>query len=204
MSNDDRRAALLLLGLLLAGVVVRISLGGAHAPGAVGYQPSADERPPPDSIAARATRLARPLAPDERIDVDRASAEELTRLSRIGPAMARRIVADREQHGSFGSLEGLDRVSGVGPVLLETIRRNVTFSGRARRDPLAGLPRRIPLNNATAAQLATLPGIGPAKARAIVEARVRSGPFRRVDDLQRVPGIGPRTVERLRDLVQLP
>ena len=204
MSSDDRRAAILLLGLLLSGVVVRIGLSGDAAPGAVGYRPAADERPHPDSVAARAGRLARPLAPDEQIDVDRASAEELTRLPRIGPALARRIVADREQRGSFGSLERLDRVSGVGPVLLKTIRRNVTFSGRARRAVSAGPSRSIRLNSATATQLATLPGIGPAKAKAIVESRVRSGPFRRIEDLQRVPGIGPRTVERLRYLVQLP
>jgi competence protein ComEA len=204
MSNDDRRAAVLLLGLLLAGVVVRIGLGGGGAPGAVGYRAIPDDRPHPDSVAARAGRLARPLGPDERIDVDRASVEELTRLPRIGPALARRIVADREQRGSFGSLEELDRVSGVGAVLLQTIRRNVTFSGRVRRGAPAGKSQRVRLNSATPEQLATLPGIGPARAEAIVQSRVRSGPFRRIEDLQRVSGIGPQTVERLRNLVQLP
>lgn len=204
MSSDDRRAATLLLGLLLAGAVVRMVLGGGQAPGSVGFQAVADARSEPESLAARAARLARPLEPDERIDVDRATAEELTRLPRIGPALARRIVSDRESRGAFGSLEQLGRVSGIGPVLLETIRRNVTFSGRA---PGAGEGTRRPrvrVNSASAEELATLPGIGPARAAEIVANRRRRGPFRRLEDLQRVPGIGPRTVERLRDLVQLP
>jgi competence protein ComEA len=51
-----------------------------------------------------------------------------------------------------------------------------------------GLP--IDPNQADAATLETLPGIGPARALAIVEAR----PFRRIEDLDRVPGIGPRTL----------
>jgi Helix-hairpin-helix motif len=66
--------------------------------------------------------------------------------------------------------------------------------GRPVRGPvrrLVGLP--IDPNAADAATLETLPGVGPARARAILEARERR-PFRRVEDLERVPGIGPRTL----------
>lgn len=66
------------------------------------------------------------------IDVDRASAEELERLPRIGPALARRIVRDRDEHGPFGSLTGLMRVKGIGPKLMQRIASHVTFSGSAR------------------------------------------------------------------------
>ena len=55
----------------------------------------------------------------------------------------------------------------------------------------------LDVNRDTAADLTALPGIGEAKARRIVESRARDGPFRDVDDLTRVHGIGPRTVERL-------
>ena len=44
----------------------------------------------------------------------------------------------------------------------------------------------------------TLPGIGQERARAIVLSRVRLGPFRSVNDLARVDGIGAATVDRLR------
>ncbi len=61
--------------------------------------------------------------------------------------------------------------------------------------------RRIDLNHAGASELELLPGVGPALARAIVDDREAHGPFRTIDDLQRVKGIGPRTVVRVRPFV---
>jgi competence protein ComEA len=64
---------------------------------------------------------------------------------------------------------------------------------------------RIDINHATAQQLDELPGIGPAKAAAIVADRELNGPFRSVDDLDRVKGIGPKMLEKLRaSVVALP
>jgi competence ComEA-like helix-hairpin-helix protein len=73
--------------------------------------------------------------------------------------------------------------------------------GPAVRGPgrlLFGQP--LDLNRATAASLEALPGIGPSRAAAIVSERERR-PFQRVGDLQRVRGIGPRTLEGLDGLV---
>jgi competence ComEA-like helix-hairpin-helix protein len=61
---------------------------------------------------------------------------------------------------------------------------------------------RVRLNLATAEELATLPGIGPALAARIVAAR-EEAPFRAVDDLRRVKGIGAKTLERLRPHVSV-
>lgn len=59
----------------------------------------------------------------------------------------------------------------------------------------------LDINVATAAELELLPGIGPAKAAAILEERHRSGPFSSLDDLdRRVQGIGEKMVERMRPL----
>jgi competence protein ComEA len=55
----------------------------------------------------------------------------------------------------------------------------------------------ININTATADQLDSLPGIGPAKANAIIDNR----PYATVDELERVPGIGAATINQLRDLV---
>jgi competence protein ComEA len=60
----------------------------------------------------------------------------------------------------------------------------------------------VRLNTATAEDLAELPGIGPVKAKAIVEDRLHNGPFRSVDDLTRVKGIGRQTIDRIRDMVR--
>jgi competence ComEA-like helix-hairpin-helix protein len=209
-TNDDRRAALVLVGLAVVGLVVRLLVGGHSAPGAMGFRPTQAERPVRDSVTARSERLARPLRPGEKVDLDRAAAVDLSRLPRIGPGLAARIVADRDAHGPFGSLSALDRVSGIGPSVLEAVRPYAMFSGRPTRSlsapPAPSAPSTSPvsLNRATAAELATLPGIGPTKAQAIVESRAKQGPFRRVEDLQRVPGIGPATLERLRGRVRVP
>ncbi len=62
---------------------------------------------------------------------------------------------------------------------------------------------RIRLDRATVEDLELLPGIGPSIARRIVESRESEGPFPTVDALDRVKGIGPRTVERLRPFVEV-
>ena len=59
----------------------------------------------------------------------------------------------------------------------------------------------IDVNAATASELESLPGVGPATAMAIVDERERNGPFLDADDLERVPGIGPSKLDALRELV---
>ncbi|MCS7239956.1 MAG: helix-hairpin-helix domain-containing protein [Candidatus Bipolaricaulota bacterium] len=59
----------------------------------------------------------------------------------------------------------------------------------------------LDLNRATAAQLEKLPGIGPVLAARIVSWRETHGPFRTIEDLLSVPGIGPKLLESLRDKV---
>jgi competence protein ComEA len=61
----------------------------------------------------------------------------------------------------------------------------------------AELERQIDINTASAAELATLPGIGDSKARAIVEHRA-ADPFHTIEDLKKVKGIGDKTFEELR------
>jgi competence protein ComEA len=57
-------------------------------------------------------------------------------------------------------------------------------------------------NRATAEELTLLPGIGPARAAAIVAERTRR-PFQRPEEIERVHGIGPRTVDKLRPWLQI-
>jgi competence protein ComEA len=59
----------------------------------------------------------------------------------------------------------------------------------------------VNVNTATAEELETLPGVGPATAAAIIRERDANGPFATVDDLDRVRGIGSAKLEQLRDLV---
>lgn len=71
-------------------------------------------------------------------------------------------------------------------------------------DVLVLLPRFVEsapiyINRATLDDLITLPGIGPALAQRIIDYRREHGPFRSVEELERVSGIGPQTVQGLID-----
>ena len=59
------------------------------------------------------------------------------------------------------------------------------------------------LNSAAESEIATLPGIGPSKARAIVEYRAEHGAIRTLEELDDIPGIGPATIANLRGLVSV-
>lgn len=59
----------------------------------------------------------------------------------------------------------------------------------------------INVNTADAELLAELPGIGPSRAEALIEERETHGAFENAADLERVSGIGPATVDRMRDQV---
>jgi competence protein ComEC len=71
----------------------------------------------------------------------------------------------------------------------------------AKATAQAQTPMRINVNGATPDDLQSLPGIGKVKARAIVDYRSAKGPFRNVSDLQRVRGIGPGILAKIKDLV---
>lgn len=60
----------------------------------------------------------------------------------------------------------------------------------------------LDINVATEEELQTLPGIGPSKARAIVEYR-KVQPFKQPEDLMNVPGIGPKTFEKLKNRIRV-
>jgi len=61
----------------------------------------------------------------------------------------------------------------------------------------------VNINTADVKELESLPGIGPAKAQAIVDYRKEHGPFTTVDDLSKVQGIGPKMLEQLRNQIEV-
>ncbi len=64
---------------------------------------------------------------DPRIDINRATQEELQGLPGVGPVLAQRIIAWREAQGSFSTLADLDAVTGVGPSLLRQLEGLLRF-----------------------------------------------------------------------------
>lgn len=59
----------------------------------------------------------------------------------------------------------------------------------------------VNINTATKEQLEALPGIGETTAQAIIDYREENGPFSTVEDLLKIPGIGPSTLEQLEGLI---
>ncbi|WP_245585932.1 ComEA family DNA-binding protein [Paenibacillus pinihumi] len=68
-------------------------------------------------------------------------------------------------------------------------------------EPLVDAEGRLNLNKAQAEDLIALPGIGPAKAQAIVDERSRNGLFRSVEDITRVKGIGSKMLEKIKNSI---
>jgi competence protein ComEA len=79
----------------------------------------------------------------------------------------------------------------------------VPVSGAETGEPGSAPQPPVSLNTATAEQLDTLDGVGPATASKILEYRRQHGGFRSIDDLGEIPGIGPKRLAALRGKVQL-
>lgn len=204
------------------------------------------------------------------IDVNTASASELTRLPGIGQSRAEAIVEFRNANGPFRSVDDLVRVPGIGQATLANMRPMVTVgegegappaaapapqaapaqpaapaAGESSRPAARGVteldlsdapaapPARgaapapqpapqaspqasspppaqaapqasgnlININTAGASELTRIPGVGAARAQAIIDYRDANGPFANIEDLVRVPGIGPATMTNARPMI---
>lgn len=115
LTKDESRALGFVALLLVLALAAR--LGQRPAPVAPELEPIdlAALAATTDSMVEAEARRGRPLAAGELIDPNTASAEELDRLPGVGPALAARIVAERERGGPFRTARELERVSGIGP-----------------------------------------------------------------------------------------
>jgi competence protein ComEA len=105
------------------------------------------------------------------------------------------------------SLVGLTVLIGLtvacGQAATATPTPTPTLTTAATATPTPVVDRRINVNTASATKLEELPGIGPVRANAIVAYRNEHGPFRTVDELILVQGIGPSILDQLRPLVKV-
>ena len=73
--------------------------------------------------------------------------------------------------------------------------------GNTQPDAESTILAPININSANQAELDSLPEIGPALANAIIQYRDEHGPFETIEDIQKVPGIGPATFEMIKNLI---
>jgi len=83
------------------------------------------------SRTSASSRPASAVSMADPIDVNQASAAELSLLPGVGPSLAAAIVADRESRGAFRRPQDLDRVRGIGPAILARILPHVTVGAPA-------------------------------------------------------------------------
>ena len=159
------------------------------------------------------------------------TAREASELRRQGDeirtdAAKGRQQKERELEAVYAQIDGLFReglpvmqeLRGLGVAMVDSDLGSSQFVGRAGRTPQAPTERPsrpeqvgptasggangcVNVNSASEAELDRLPGIGPVLAGRIVAEREAGGPFSGYQDLQRVRGIGPKTVERMREMV---
>lgn len=220
LSNEDRRALGVVLGLLVLASAAR----WLERP-----RPVLEELQALDVAALEAaSRDARPeprspLRAGERLDPNTASPQDLQRLPGVGQATADRIVAEREV-APFRSVADLERVRGIGPALTARLAEHLSLpvtapavagtpamvgatsspagvvtrpAAPARASP--GTGGRVDLNSAGLAELQVVRGIGPALAARLVARRDSLGGFRDWADVDAVAGVGPAMLARLQE-----
>ncbi len=165
----------------------------------------------------------------DKIDLNAASAKELEALPGVGPVLAEAIIKHRQRRGPFQSIAQIQEVPGIGPKRFEQIAPWVAAIGAETNEPPprlnlpdapTGFPsstapapfdkfadsrmRIVNLNEASAEQLESLPGIGEVLARRIVEYRNLRGGFRSPEELKNVSGIGDKKYAQIRPLIEVP
>ena len=136
-TENEIRVIVFLSLSLLAGTMIRwLRPAGAANPAfdyaradSVFAARSRTPPPEPDGRPAREGRrpaLRAPSLPPRSVDINSATKEQLILLPGIGEAFAERIILFRDEHGPFGSVEGLLAIKGIGPATLAKIRPFVT------------------------------------------------------------------------------
>ena len=147
--RPDHKALVFVSSIAVLGAGVRV-MRAVTGGDTVGAQPALDHqlaaadsartqqarKQGPSKRRGGGRRGGEPATPPDRrayangkLDVDVATAAELDLLPGVSPTIARRIVADRMMRGPFMSKDGLRRVSGVGPSLIQKLDTLITFSG---------------------------------------------------------------------------
>ena len=119
-------------------------------------------------------------------------------IAAVGRTIERRLNQCFEEHQPVqGS---------VATAAMITTEDFATVAGQSTNRPAFGASLffyRIDLNRATARELVQLPGVGEVIAKRIVDFREEHGPFKRVEDLMKVKGIGEKSLDRIRPYIRI-
>ena len=135
------------------------------------------------------------------VNINTATVEELTKVKGVGDATAKKIIANRP----YASLDDLSK-TGIPAGTLSKLKPSFTVgapSAAAAPAPAATKPAAtvskdiVNINAATKEQLNSLPGIGDAKAQAIIAGR----PYTKIEDIMKVKGIKQGMFDKIKDRI---
>lgn len=89
------------------------------------------------------------------------------------------------------------------PLITQNEKKEAAKKGK-QTNTLPETPVKIDINTADSLLLVQLPGIGPMLANAIMAYRAEHGPFKTLQDLLNVPGIGEKRISRMKEMLDLP
>lgn len=130
-----------------------------------------------------------------KLNINTASAADLTRLPGVGEVIAYRIIKEREKVGEFRDTRNLQRIKGVSGRIFEGFKKYVDIKGDNT------LKAYMDLNTVTISLLKGLPGATAGEARSILNYRKLHGRFATIDDLKNVPGIDNKRYGELAELL---
>lgn len=129
-----------------------------------------------------------------RLDINRSTAADWEQLDGIGPAFARKITGFRDKLGGFVSIDQVAETRGLPDSVFQFIRPLLDLS------PIF---QTIDINTADEATLNAHPYISFREAKAIVSYRTQHGPFRQVEDLERLHALPTETLQRIKPYLRL-
>jgi competence protein ComEA len=150
-----------------------------------------------------------------KVNLNTADAAALEALPGIGATTAKAIIAARP----IKSIDDLDKIRGLGKNRIDALRDLVTTgdapahtaakaapapaaaktTAATKATPKTPAGQKVDINTAAKDDLDALPGIGPVKAQAIIEAR----PFKTIEDIMKVKGIKDGEFSKIRDLIMV-
>ncbi len=188
LTPSEQRVILIIAGIIMLGSVLSLA----------GYQGQKTGSEISDSL-----RVALAEEIPLKVDIRSASAQELMAIPGIGQKRADDIIEYRRQD-PFENVIDLIRVSGIGAGIYRRSYPYLVVFGDSLLPEISAADKTIlipheeeviNLNTAELEQLCTLKGIGPAKAKAILEYRDLHGRFEDISDFLKVKGIGAKTIE---------